>query len=218
MKIAVCIGGYLRDYDTKLAQFRANVIRDHDCDFFVHSWDTVRDFNGDARPANIADILQVINPAAYEFETFADQELNILREASYYTRHYEWDRPPNLVSMLRKIYLCDLLRRKHEQQLGFKYDVVIRTRTDLTFHSPIMIENFDLSVLHTPVEVSYDIISDVFSFANSDVMTRYSDLYINLKNLYDTTKVMFNPHYVMLEYLQQNNIPFAKHHMNLVLR
>ena len=238
MRIAVCMSGHFRDYEKKIDKFYENVVGNHDCDFFVHSWqdslgfsingtrpdlsaeDFIRigGFDKTSPPCDTSTVVARLKPKKYQFETYSEVEPNIISEAAYYTRIHHYDKPINLTSMQRKIYLCDLLRREYETENNFKYDLVIRTRPDLTFDQAIDFDKFDLSNLHTPTEVSYNIISDVFGFSNSEIMTTYSNLYVNLKNLHDTNNIMFNPHELLLGWIKQNNIDFQQHTFGIVLR
>ena len=234
MKIAVCMSGHFRDYDQKVDSLFNNVIKSHECDFFIHSWTNLGfsfngldsegfkkyGFNRNSPDLDQQDVINRFHPVRYKFEVYEEFEPDFIEEAKYYTRLNPWDPPTGdrLISQKKKIYLCDLLRRDYEQQNNFRYDVVIRLRPDIAFNRSIDIAQYDLSSLHMPTEYGYNIASDIFCFGNSDLMTQYSDLYINLRHLYDTTGVKFNPHELLREYLQTNRINFQQHEFGLVLR
>jgi hypothetical protein len=52
--------------------------------------------------------------------------------------------------MFYKIKACNDLKSAHEERHGFKYDLVVRTRADIVYHSRIDLPALDRDKLHMP--------------------------------------------------------------------
>lgn len=92
----------------------------------------------------------------------------------------------NIISMLYSMNEVNQLKCEHEQKNGFRYDRVVRLRTDEFFRTPIgPLEKYDPDYLHILSEgahLSYGI-NDHFALGTSDIMDKYMTVYENLYKL-----------------------------------
>jgi hypothetical protein len=159
MKIALCLTGHIRRYEHCKDRFFYAIINKYRPDVFIHTWDEQGlGLNGRSKEGLNEETLEAIRknikygcseveykrggtkitpsyfdhmkPTKVVIETYSDIEPQILKMAENITNKSFDDYPPNFISAQRKAYLCDQLRIKHEQENGFNYDAIIKTRFD----------------------------------------------------------------------------------------
>jgi hypothetical protein len=88
----------------------------------------------------------------------------------------------NIISMFYSLDQVNSIKKRYEEKNGFKYDCVIRLRTDEFFKTPIgKIADYDLNsvnVLNEWAHIEYGI-NDHFAFGSSELMDKYLDVYTN---------------------------------------
>lgn len=91
----------------------------------------------------------------------------------------------NTISMMYSLYKANELKKKYEEENNFKYDCVVRLRTDTLFFSKVgPLKDYDLDycyVKNVYAHTDYGI-DDQFAFSNSENMDKYFDAY---ENIYD---------------------------------
>ena len=187
MKIAVCISGQWRFYDKAVRNIIENLIIPHDCDVFCYfSNDTHIDFKEKVAPEEIIGTV---------VDYFGNHVKNIGIETSDHIVKKEnptgspavWCE--NMASMIetygnvhprtKKIELCNNLKKKYEEENGFKYDAVISIRSDFYFERPFSIDEVkDKTVYCIGREISgIPRVWDGFWYANSETFdTACSDI------------------------------------------
>ena len=88
----------------------------------------------------------------------------------------------NIISQFYSISQANDLKKKYEDENNFKYDVVVRLRTDEYFQRPLgPINEYNLdsiNVLKEWAHVEHGI-NDHFAFGSSELMDKYLDVYEN---------------------------------------
>lgn len=125
---------------------------------------------------------------APEDSSFVYNENNSLHKAFFESN--ETKRPINskyaILGQFRKVYECFKLLEKYEEENGFKYDIVIRTRPDIK----VTIDKIDIREVDLTKTLCCNMcpwhIYDWWAAGNRDIMKVYSDYYekymsINLK-------------------------------------
>lgn len=217
MKTALCLSGHVRSLKHNIV-FYKNIIKDLNCDVFLHSWttagwraqgneiflgkNTFKGFDHESEDVNQSEILELLEPKKAVFDVYLDHEEQFFNQAKRYTRLRvpHMDRPIQIVSMAYKIMKCNELKQEQEVENSFKYDVVLRSRPDIVhFQSPItpnikkLIED---NWLITPNEYCHETATDIFALGNSEIMDRYATLFNVLDEIYDDG-CLFNPHNVI---------------------
>ena len=104
------------------------------------------------------------------------------------------------------------LLSEYEQANNFKYDLVVRTRCDISLESKIDLEIFDLKegVYSPDVCANPEVISDWFNFSTSDNIKQYSEIYDNIVK-YSTQGVMITSGEELITHmLKSKHIPIKK--------
>jgi hypothetical protein len=127
--------------------FRNLVESNPDCDFdlFIYTTDIVQD--GAFRFPSQDAVQQRLKELYGNFVRYADRPLDLGDIESVYgsiLRYIRVETPQaygysQIVSMFWKVRQCDHMRRRHEQETGVDYDLVIRTRSDAMIASPLVL-------------------------------------------------------------------------------
>jgi hypothetical protein len=152
VRIAICLSGHLRNFEATLRGFRANLVQDHDCDVFIHTWDRIayqHSWHGSDKRHDCATqqrmraIEQAYSPKAIVIEPSFHWDI-----AKYglglQTCH------ENIPMMFYKIKKCNDLRRAHERASGARYDLVVRTRADIDYLSRVDLGRVDPAAVNVP--------------------------------------------------------------------
>lgn len=194
MKTAICFSGYLRTYKLTFPTIKTNLLDKLKPDVFIHTWDRV-DFN--SFPIFSQELNKIFYPKLLLIE-----RMNRSRGSEY--RKYLVDNrsAENVSNMFYSIYRADELRQQYENKNKFKYDLVIRCRFDLKFLENL--PEIDLLSLNLPKDGKFSGENDQFAIGNSDIMTKYSSLYLNLNNI--VNQIDFRPESLLKQHLKNNNI------------
>jgi hypothetical protein len=92
---------------------------------------------------------------------------------------------------------CNHLKIKHENKHNFKYDTVVRLRTDTTFQKPLIFLE-DKDKIFTPHNCVGGYVCDQFAYGSSDLMDKFCDVFPNIKKYFDEG-CKFHPE-TLLEY------------------
>jgi hypothetical protein len=128
------------------------------------------------------------------------------------TEKYSGITTDNIFYMFYNIYKANQLRVQYEQENNFKYDAVIRTRSDIGLPNEVNVNAYDLSsnVVIMPNERWYGTppSNDQFGFGNSHVMSIYSDT-INHLEEYEKQVTDFGPEALLAYHLNLNKVSYV---------
>lgn len=201
MKVALCMSGHVR-YFNKLSQNFVAAFKKYNPDLFFHSWENAgyqkRNSGYKHETSKCADLsfISVLNengivPRSMIFENEAIGMKFI--NAEKYKQQVSVPNE-NILSMYRKIMLCNNLKSEYEKQIGFKYDIVIKCRPDLMFNSDIPDQELEdclkSNIVYVPCKGLQHPeyrrqINDHFAFGNSFSMDYYSNLYNQIDAYYN---------------------------------
>jgi hypothetical protein len=237
MKLAFCLSGHVRNFSDCKESFVNHIVNQYNPDIFVHTWDEYGyGRNGSStKPINektklcieknkhlgLAENTEILrgtskidqelfsdlNVKEIIIENYDEIEPDILRIAEKVVIKDDIDYPPNFISAMRKVKLCNELRKQYEKQNGFQYDVVIKARPDLVYQKVFIDEN--PKQFFTTISQSYGFMSDIFYYSNSSIMDKFCTFY-DLFETYIEKGYHFNPHRLMLKHLEDTKIPFCK--------
>lgn len=132
----------------------------------------------------------------------------------------------NIWAMWYGIYRADLLRRQHEEQIGKKYDLVIRTRADVGLMNPISLRDIGNHLKADPrllIQPSNKIcgygpvICDLFAITTSDNMTLYSNI-LNLAKGYHDRGWIFHPETMLAKHVMEMGMHCRSFPFNIEFR
>lgn len=136
MKVAICVSGHVRDYESFLPGLKK--LKDHfNADLFIHSYklrgnDIRFAFGGETQSEKIDynKIVGILDPKLYEF-TEELEPFDFLK-GRFYAEQKMFLTEPHY-KMIYKMWCCNELKKQYENENNFKYDLVIRTRFDLSY-------------------------------------------------------------------------------------
>jgi len=213
MRVAVCLSGQARFIRANFNSIYDNLIAPVDADVFFHHWDT-EDSKLDMFPQEAPELYKpkkyIIEPQKVWDESQWDDVVSIVDTGETEER-YKW-KLRRVHSMLYSIFTANSLRKQHEEENGFVYDCIIRTRTDLWFGSPFSIDEFNQNPASLWVWFVRDrgphriACCDLFAFGNSHTMDLYSEFYNHvIEQVYKTKHLFIEA--LLLEYLNDIEMP-----------
>jgi hypothetical protein len=164
--IAVCITGQIRTWDRVKDNILQNIIRDNTDVFFVCDEDlSIPNVNHEIlkEPQSIYDesVLQL-------FGSRKNPETSV----------------ENCINMFYKIMKCNELKTQYENEKNFKYDIVIRLRTDTHFREPVIFSE-DKDKIFIPNNLDFCGVCDQFAYGSSDYMNIFCNSFPNIKKYFD---------------------------------
>lgn len=190
MRVALLLSGNLRYYEKTFDSLKEHLIDVLDVDIFIHTWENrglqKRDSGYKLDLSDMVDVdhvKELYNPKKIVIEKFDEEMRQSLGVNKYRQQH----RVPveNILSMYRKIELCDKLRLGYEVENNFKYDLVIRCRPDIVFESPLPKNEIDniTTTVWVP-DTGNEQINDHIAFSNGENMEYYCSLYSKIDTYY----------------------------------
>ena len=193
MRKAISFSGQSRFVKEGLASLRSNLKDFEDYDIFVHIWEGP--LNKDVleyKPKKIIVEPQkhVIPPTVREYTN-----AHFVHFSMFYT----------MKESLR-------LKSEYEKENGFKYDLVIRTRFDISLESKLDPSNYDLKdgVYSPDVCANPNVISDWFNFGSSENMDVYSEIYDNIIDFQRQGVMITSGEELITHILKVKNKPIIK--------
>ncbi|MGU3546911.1 hypothetical protein [Methylobacterium sp. A52T] len=140
-----------------------------------------------------AEIKELYAPIATRIEPFIPSYFDGHLQVERLKRLFPDTTGLNAAPMFYKIHGCDLMRRAHEQQQGFTYDVVVRMRPDLEFFSDVIFSAEEVkNRLWTLWNPYYGILgiedtnsNDMLFVGDSDTMSYTANLWNELPTYWD---------------------------------
>lgn len=190
MKIALCLSGQPRFIDEGYSYLYKYLLSKYTVDCFVHCWWCPSMGN-----VNV-NTLEMANPEGRSY-VFKENTIDLIK--SYYcpvSFKYEPQKKFELIdgvyfqqpnktisvqSMWYSIKMANNLKQQYEKIHNFKYDLVIRSRTDIIIKYLVLEELSEKNSVYTDcVGEKKDFPNDQFAVSDSDSSDYYSSLYDNL--------------------------------------
>ena len=230
-KVAVCISGFVRDFEKSHQNLFNNIINNnpnYQFDIFIHTWDKINTqssqlfIRGDIDGRNAYDnfnkydsnrLIQIYNPKSIRIDGYSDD--NFKKFEKYLTANngagLGGNNPIAVFSQFYKVSKCAEMVISNEHLTGEKYDIIIRTRFDLNCN-PINLDEFELEddmiYLETDGTLE-DWASDKFAIMNGKVNEVYRSFYYNLESIIDQTNVCL-PERLMAGFFRALNVRMNK--------
>lgn len=137
MNCAICISGLPRNVVNSYQWLQEFVLKPleiggHHYDIFINTWED----------KDTQLFLDTFKPVKYELDIWDEEMIDKLGWKKL--KKYDVATRPNLLGMFYKIYKCNELRKKYELERGIKYDIVIRTRTELKYNTRIDLKELEI--------------------------------------------------------------------------
>lgn len=210
MKVAILIAGHLRCWKQLYPYFKTNFIDRYNPDIFISTWNdegwwkwgNEKGIYENSPRVNFDEVIEAYKPKTIGHEDYEVYDLIFKERAEKFTNKIGW--PKNVVSMTyRWLDACNMLET-YSKENNVKYDLVIRTRTDLIIHSDL--PEFDSSkfyIIHNDYHQGG--LNDVIHIGNKEDIFKVNKMYLQLEELYDKIG-MFCPHVFAQDIVKTNNI------------
>jgi hypothetical protein len=184
MKVALCLSGQPRSVKEGYEYVKKNLLDLNDVTVFCHVWES----------PNVELVSKLYKPEVLMVEKPINPDL------SKYTRvpppQPNWKVKNPALSTYAQLYAlnkCNELKSIYEEQNGFKFDWVIRSRFDFALNIQIPFEMLDNNKLYIPNcrrVPTKDFGNDQFALSSSDNMNKYSETFNNIDKFYDNGTIM----------------------------
>lgn len=206
MKVALVLTGHMRCWKQTFPYFKENIVDKYNADVYIDTWDTEGwwqwgDFYKNSSKVDINELKKYYNPLHVRVEKYPFFDDVFLERSKQFTNCIGW--PKNTISMMYKWH-------GGISMLNKRYDLVIRTRSDLQFVHPL--PEFDPSVFYTPEHpgLNQGGFGDMMHVGNQRDITSFSNIYNELELVYKNTTV-FCPHLLTEKYIRMlslNHVEF----------
>lgn len=228
MRVALLLSGELRDSIESYKLLKENLLDIYNPDVFISTWENLVPIKNTRLktlpPENDTDyreLMRMYNPINFEVEDYSSGFEEIWNQKTQQNFH-KLETNANLISIISMWYKTmrvTQLKSNYESLMGFKYDIVIKSRPDLKLHEPIHLFPPYENTLYIPKGWDWSGgWNDLFAFGGSEVM----DIYGNIFNgLVDVTNRMhrINPERFLRRYIQtQTNLELERPKISISLR
>jgi hypothetical protein len=207
MRVAICISGGLRSFKLCYKNLNEHFSKLGNVDYFISTWDKpcytavsryvdIHAINGECI---YPDLLKPDEFVTEEYlRSFIDfryveiEPMSKMQELIDVFQYSTWSimSPSRLMCQYYKLYRCNLLRLRHEQEHNIKYDIVIRVRPDITISSlPI---NIDPNKIYINDMVYIDYKTDIFDSINEMIYISNGENMDKICNIYNNFDKLWN--------------------------
>jgi hypothetical protein len=208
MKVCLLLSGGMRTATETFTSFKSNLLDRYDTDVFISTW------NYD----NVYESIDLFNPISFDVENY-EAGFQSKWETLVTHNQHKLETNANLVSMISMWYKTlrvNQLRTQYENLMGFKYDLIIKTRPDIKIEEPInLIQSPNLSIPY-----GWDWsggINDLIAWGNQSNMQVYCELFYMFIELANSMNKI-NPETMLRQYLNIKNIKPERPKIDLTLR
>ena len=208
MKVCLLLSGQMRNADEVFPSFKSNLLDRYDTDVFISTWNS----------HNVHQSINLFNPISVDIENYEAGFQSKLNELVSHNEH-KLETNANLVSMISMWYKtlrANQLRKKYENLMGFKYDLIIKTRPDIILEEPIELIQSDNLIIPFGWDWSEGI-NDLMAWGNQTNMETYCELFYMFTSLANSMDKI-NPETMLREYLKIKNIKPERPKVDLTLR
>lgn len=197
MKVALCLSGNLRNFKDTYYSFQHYLLSNYDVDVFFYGSE-----NKEGLEKNNIDLYELFKP-----------KKQVINTQEFY-ENISFPIPPSFpLYAFYNIKKCNDLKCDYEEKNNFKYDLVIRSRTDYFWFRYLKNEELELAKnnILIPKEWAFKSVnsyarSDVFAIGSSYLMDKYSSIFEKVEE-YVRSIGKFHPESICGYHLMTNNIP-----------
>jgi hypothetical protein len=166
----------------------------------------------------ITDLLQqTLSPKKIQVNEYIEKDYMPNEEiwARYQDKNDHWYgwRGTRTIGMNYTLYACNELKKQYEEEQGWKYDLVIKTRYDVQYRRPAIsredLKRLDLTKFWMPTNSSSNNVNDIIFFGNSEIMDRVCCMYPLFDKYYKEGVIIFCEN-ILSHHLTANNIPIGR--------
>lgn len=186
----------MRTYEKCHKHLNKNVIKKLDPDIFIHTWEkkgkTWKHTNEDGVSDQIVtqnSLDKYYSPVSAAIEEFDEEYYNKLDDVQLPEKVQKMDDlQKGMIPMFYKMHSCNELKKQHENENGFQYDLVILTRPDLAILDPIpdqVIDHPNVLWVSNKYNDHYRL-SDQFTISSSENIDYFTSIWDNLNTYWES--------------------------------
>ena len=217
MRTALILTGHMRCWKQMLPYIKQKFIEPYNADVFISCWETEgwwqwqapKGFYEGSSSVDPDEIRALLNPVEMRFEHYPSHDQYFSERAKQYTNSYI--DPKNILSMTYKWLDGFYLLKHHMAITGKKYDLVLKTRTDLEVFGDF--PQFDLDKFYI-IYNHYDQggYNDVFYASNYEKAEYVANFVLNFDHLYSQTNTVCT-HLMTQKYFENAKIEVTELHI-----
>jgi len=225
-RLAICFSGQPRTW-RQCYQTWTKYLNIHQVDIFCHLW------NFNTKPNSVSSE-QIVEPLDQQE---IDELVDILRPKRIKIESYKNLQPmkqqqaltyPPFLSQFYGILQAARLKKQHEIENDWQYDVVARVRYDAYFREPLVTANtvVEPNCMHGfhygwNNQTNRGRIGDIFWMSDSQTYDIICDYYLNLHTIESRFFIdpdnQLTPEYIFFHYIKKNNINIKINHWDIKL-
>ena len=224
MKTAVCISGQPRFFDLGYSYINENILKNNDCDVFLHAW---YDKSKVGSPYSCASwnegmsdvsceetdkiLLELYQPKLYTFEPEFELFPTPREIAEYESKNTTGTSANITFSMFNSICKSIKLKEQYEKENNFTNDCVVRLRYDYTVITPVNFsemcseENFEDTIYYSDVIRNPLVMCDYLNFGSSKNMDKYAEIFDNIDSYWDVDNVLMCGEELLTHHVRKAN-------------
>lgn len=196
-KVAVYFSGRCHGYEHCTERLAERFYNRYDVDFF---WS----IDEEQETPYYAEFRKLLKPKGVYYEK-VDKKIIDVPISSMETRQR------NTLSMFFHNYHCGQMIMKYAEASGQRYDAVVRFRAEIDSDADFVIEDSLLEhAVYIPHGYNYRGVSDRIAYGTPESMMVYSSLYVNIPNYVFSKQAIFNPEYLLMFHLNENNMSIVR--------
>jgi hypothetical protein len=196
MRTAICISGQFRTWDKIKDNILKNIINDNADVFYVCDQEiSIPNIN-----------YQIIQDPQIIYDK---SDIELFRSKKRPETSVE-----NCLNMFYKIMKCNELKIHHENEHNFKYDIVVRLRTDTPFNSPLSF-SMDKNMIVIPHNLDYGGVCDQFAYGPSNLMDIFCQTFPNIKHYIDEGCI-FHPETILKYHCDKNHLNISRQDVGIL--
>ena len=188
MRVCLILHGHLRTFKKTIESLNKNITDFDNIDIFIHTWNTIdrltpsyyKECNNNSDIITADMIKTIYKPKDFSIETQMLKDPNITC-------------PYNKISLeghkyyFESFYKANELKNNYEKKNNFKYDIVIKSRPDVLFKTPLDLTKLNKNttyLLGNPINNNADLHSignfrafNVITICNSENMDKIANFY-----------------------------------------
>lgn len=205
MKIAICLSGFIRTWEYSKVSFIKNLIQNLDCDIFIHTYKqnyyeyssvkkdiiyTEDEIKSMFDLINVKDIViedrdiikEKIEQDSKKYENITNYKIRI-KESSDEIENYV-NLGIRIYDQLRKIHLCNELRKEYQLKNNIKYDFIVKSRFDVLYIDKIDWRLFNNeNMVYNGIDGCGGFPDDLVGIGKEGPMNAYMDRFLNLDKM-----------------------------------
>lgn len=193
MKVAVCLSGFPRTMRYSYPYLKKYILDQLNPDIFFFG------YSDHEHLISSQDIIDTYKPKLYKIRTYTeeieDEFIEIYGGLDFRNPELPAATPIQILSQYYNMYQSNELRKEYEYKNNFKYDMVMRLRTDYYFWRPLSEDELDIkdNEIYIPDTWNFGGVSCGYAFGKGDVMDKYSSLFIHMRKYNLQENFPFHP-------------------------